>query len=614
MPDEASVRPFQVELRGIVELLSRNIYSGPRVYLRELLQNGQDAITARRAADASGQCGTVRIVPADLGDGVFRLTDDGIGLTADEAASLLSTVGRSSKRDTTFGERREGFLGQFGIGLLSCFMVSDRIVIRSKSFSGAPAIEWVGTSDGQFSIRQLSAAQTAALPVGTELSFVPRPDDASLASASTVELLAREFAEYLPISVQVTTPNGVVEITKPAVFLDEQAGNPASDAYDAVMDLGKHLLGRSPLAAVPLDIPGTQTRGVAFILPFSPPPGARQAHRVYLGRMLLSAAENSLLPDWAFFARCVVSTDGLSPTASREQLIDTESLSYTREAIGEALRTWLFTQSHEAPQLLDAFVRTHSLGLKAMAVHDPELAAMILPWLQVETTAGDMDLVTYLDRHQTIRYVRTVDEFRQIAPVVSRDEPVINGGYSYETDLLHAIARARDARIEQVSVIDVIDALSAPALADRDRTSRLEMRATKALADHECRVIVRSFEPDDLPALYVEDPQLLRRAERVKGAEQATGAWASIMGTLGQIAGDDQDGDDAALSKLCLNWASPLVQRLAELDDIVVLDRSVRLLYVQAMLAGHRPLAGRDRALLTEAVGDLVQLSIGFDE
>ncbi len=50
-PVSAEVQQFQVDLRGVVDLLSRHIYSSPRVYLRELLQNARDAITARREVD-----------------------------------------------------------------------------------------------------------------------------------------------------------------------------------------------------------------------------------------------------------------------------------------------------------------------------------------------------------------------------------------------------------------------------------------------------------------------------------------------------------------------------------------------------------------------------------
>lgn len=95
-PGNEPSRPqnFQVDLGGVVDLLSRHIYSGPRVYLRELLQNAVDAITARREQDgATGtDNGHIRIRP--LTDGpdartTLSLTDDGIGLTSAEATKLL---------------------------------------------------------------------------------------------------------------------------------------------------------------------------------------------------------------------------------------------------------------------------------------------------------------------------------------------------------------------------------------------------------------------------------------------------------------------------------------------------------------------------------------------
>ena len=45
---------FQVDLRGIVDLFSHHLYSSPRVYVRELLQNAVDAISARPAAQRVG--------------------------------------------------------------------------------------------------------------------------------------------------------------------------------------------------------------------------------------------------------------------------------------------------------------------------------------------------------------------------------------------------------------------------------------------------------------------------------------------------------------------------------------------------------------------------------
>jgi molecular chaperone HtpG len=80
---------FQVDLRGIVDLLSHYLYASPRVYVRELLQNAVDAITA------ADQAGTG--VAITTGAGTLDVTDNGIGLTQAQVHELLATIGRSSK-------------------------------------------------------------------------------------------------------------------------------------------------------------------------------------------------------------------------------------------------------------------------------------------------------------------------------------------------------------------------------------------------------------------------------------------------------------------------------------------------------------------------------------
>ena len=91
---------FRVDLGGMVDLLSHHLYSGPHVYLRELLQNAVDAVTARLAEDPAAPA-TIRLTSDTEADGatVLVVTDSGVGLTSDEATELLATIGRSSKRD-----------------------------------------------------------------------------------------------------------------------------------------------------------------------------------------------------------------------------------------------------------------------------------------------------------------------------------------------------------------------------------------------------------------------------------------------------------------------------------------------------------------------------------
>lgn len=279
---------FQVDLQGMIGLLGRHLYSRPQVFIRELLQNAVDAITARsRLTGARSPEWSVRLGGAERrGDPVWCV-DDGIGMTLAEVGEVLSTVGRSSKRDR-FDLPVSDYLGQFGIGLLSCFMVTDRVV-----------------------------------------------------------------GEYLDLPVYVGDD---IISTTPVWALTESELSPESRLL--LSELGAELVGGRPLAAIPLSVPGTDLRGTAFVLPYPPSPNAHQSHRVYLGRMLVSDSCDDLLPDWAFFVRCIVTTTAANPTASREQLVDDEALARLRKG----LEGWLRLGGLTRRSLPHSRVRTSSPG------------------------------------------------------------------------------------------------------------------------------------------------------------------------------------------------------------------------------------------------------------
>ncbi|GAA2886676.1 HSP90 family protein [Microbacterium esteraromaticum] len=591
----ADVQQFQVDLRGVVDLLSRHIYSGPRVYLRELLQNARDAIAARSEVDGGGT--GIRITPL-TDDGEFVLRDDGVGLTADEVADLLATVGRSSKRDI-FDLPRSDYLGQFGIGLLSCFMVSDRIVIRSRSARGGAGVEWTGSSDGTFQV----AEPADELPIGTSVHLTPRFEHADLLRPAAVRQLAQDFGEFLPVRVTVSMPGGDVDITRPAPFLGE------GDA-DAALAYGRDLIGATPMDVIEISEPATGTRGLAYVLPFAPPPNLRQATRTYLGRMLLAERSTEVLPDWAFFVRAVVDSTGLSPTASRESLVDDTALEHVREQLGAGIRRWVLELGLTAPHLLTQFVAVHELGLKSLVRHDEELSRFITRWLTVETTHGSIRIGDLVERHRHIRYARTVDEFRQVAGIIPATEVLVNGGYLYDADLIADLpALYPDVTVEQIDVAGELDRLDPPPLDDRAAAITLEARAGEVLAASGCGVIVRTIARADLTGLYVADPRVLRAIDRGRTKGITGGLWGGVLSKVDDTIGSA--GDDDLRARLCLNWSNRVVRTLSTVDDDAVFSRTVQLLYIQALLAGHHPLTDADRGLMTTALTDLVALSAG---
>ncbi|QDE35666.1 HSP90 family protein [Microbacterium foliorum] len=596
----ADVQQFQVDLRGVVDLLSRHIYSSPRVYLRELLQNARDAITARREVDGEG--GSIRITALTDASGEFVLRDDGVGLNAAEVGDLLATVGRSSKRDI-FDLPRSDYLGQFGIGLLSCFMVADSIVIRSRSARGGSAVEWTGSADGTFRVVEIDDD----LPIGTSVHLKPRFDADELLRPAAVRELAATFAEFLPVRVTLESASGDIDITRRAPFLD------AVDDIDGAVQYGRDLLGATPLDAIELHEPATGTRGLAYVLPYAPPPGARQATRMYLGRMLLGERVDDVLPEWAFFVRAVVDSTGLAPTASRESLVDDAALERVREQLGAGIRRWVLELGLREPHRLAQFVAVHEVGLKSLVRHDDELAQFITRWLTLETTHGTMRIGDLVERYPHVRFAQSVDEFRQVAGISPGSEVLVNGGYLYDADLVRLLPGLYPhVTIELVDVAGELDRLDPPPLDDRDAAMALEERAGGVLTASGCSVTVRSIDQPELAALYVADPEVLRRIDRGRTKGITGSLWGGVLDRIDSTVSARRDDDLSA--RLCLNWSNRVVRALVRVQDDAVFARTVQLLYIQALLAGHHPLSDSDRALMSTALSDLVSLSAGIEE
>ncbi|MDR1428334.1 MAG: HSP90 family protein [Bifidobacteriaceae bacterium] len=606
MPSSPRAAPFRVELRGVVDLLSRHIYSGPRVYLRELLQNATDAITARRELapdDPGANTWGIRIAAMTSATGEFCLTDDGIGLTREEATELLSTVGATSKRDILDFPRSD-YLGQFGIGLLSCFMVADCVRVVSRSAKGGAPIEWQGNANGTFTVVEVSDD----VPIGTSVRLQPRFDGTDLLGPAAVADLAKQFGQYLPVPLRVVRGAVGEAINRRAVFADRTASS------SQIAEFGREFLGAEPLDAIPLACPATGTRGLGFVLPFSPPPSAHQASAVYLGRMLVGHRLDGILPEWAFFVRACIDSTGLTPTASREAIVEDVALEVTRQAFGQAIRNWLAAVAQYNPHRLERLLAVHESAIKQMVLHDAELAAIMAGHLTLETSQGRRRIAQLVEEHPVLRYTETVDEYRQVVAVASSGPPIVNGGYLWDAELTRSLSDLYGTAVEQIDPLAELDMLDPPPLADRAVAIDLERRATAALAGRDCQVVVRAMGDGQLPTVFVADQTLFHRLDRARSEEEAGPLWRGVLDRAGAaIVRKSGRQEGQALSRLCLNWLNPLVVMLARLSDETVFSRCVQLLYVQAQLASHRPIAPSDRALLDSALGDLVALSVDID-
>ncbi|MFI1093508.1 HSP90 family protein [Streptomyces sp. NPDC020917] len=590
MTAEQTPHTFQVDLRGLVDLLSHHLYSSPKVYLRELLQNGVDAVTARRAQDPDAPCRVhLHTVPGGL-----RVEDSGVGLTEADVHDLLATIGRSSKRQSVESARSD-FLGQFGIGLLACFVVAGtvRVVSRSARTPDAPPVEWTARDDGSYTVRTLPA--DARTEPGTTVHLTARPGAAEWFTGERVAALARDFGSLLPYDVRV---DGEVVTDRPPVWERSHPGAAARAAELA--RYCRERFGFVPLDTIDLDVPLAGVRGVAFVLPSAVSPAQRAGHRVHLKGMLLTDRADELLPDWAFFVRCVIDTDTLRPTASRETLYADETLAAVRDALGDRIRGWITRLAAAEPDRLARFLGVHHLGVKTLARHDPDLLRVMLPWLPFETTDGRMSLEEFARRHPTVHFTRTVEEFRQVAAIAgAQGMGVVNGGYTYDAELVEQLPLVLPgtpvAELDADTVtahLDTVEPGEELALAGFLSTARATLDPLG------CDVALRTFHPLSVPALHLDDRSARHERAREDEQEQADDLWAGILGSL---------RSSAPRARLVLNHLNPLIRTISTLPTRELVGTAVEALYGQALLRAQRPLRPADSALLNRAFLDLLQ-------
>ena len=604
---------FQVDLHGVVDLLARHLYSSPRVYLRELLQNGVDALTARRLLPGlAAPEGGGRILLTPCADGSLEVRDDGVGLTGAEAVELLATIGRSSKRDADLGAGREEFLGQFGIGLLSAFMVAETIelVSRSARQPDAAPVRWLGHADGRYELGEISPDDPDVPAGGGSLVRLhPRRDMEHWLAAETVVALAEDVGGLLPVPVLVATTLEDGSPVQRRVSATALPWSPSATAPAAreqgLVAYAERTLGFTPLARIDLDLPLAGLTGVAYVLPGALAPTSTAHHRVYLRRMLLSSSVPDLLPPWAFFVRCVVDVAALRPTASREGLYDDEVLVATRDALGRQVRAWLLATLAEPSPLATTFLRTHHLAVRALALQDDEMLDLATQVLPFESTLGPTTLADAAERLAGERLLFTTDleEFRRLAPVASAQGLLlVNGGYVYDDDLLTRVAARFPAwRLARVTADDVAHTLEeVEPLRELEVTEALA-GATAALASADCEVVLRRFEPTALPALLLRDAEGDHARAAAATVAAADDLWGGIVAGLTA---------PAKPRRLVLNDDNTSVRALLAGAPGPVRDAGVHALYVTSLLASGRPLHDGESRLLDGALRTLLDSAL----
>ncbi|EDN8787962.1 HSP90 family protein [Listeria monocytogenes] len=585
---------FQVNLAGMIDILSNHLYDEKDVYIRELLQNATDAIRARKKIDSTLEGKIHASLTGDNNEKTLIVEDNGIGLTEDEVHAFLATIANSSKGEKNFDEESSNdFIGRFGIGLLSCFIVSDEIVMISTSQKDGGTTEWRGKADGTYSVRKI---ETDTREPGTQVYLRLRAGLEDHPECEDVEYLINTLKKYgssLESNI-IVEMNGLEEEINSWTkqFSDKETLSTLS--REQIIQYGEYILGTHFQDYFLIENESGRTFGIAYMIPHAVQMNAIRKNTVFLNKMFVTSEANNILPDWSFFAKCVIWTDELQPVASREAFYKNERLTSVASELGVALKKGIETLPEEA---LMKLLATHYLGFKALASEDAPFLKLIYPYLPVRTLNGEEKLGDIIAKNDVIYYTYSVDDFRQIKDIArSSGMTLINGGYSYDSPILAQLSYfVEGTEFILIEPEEMTDKLR-PMTGDEEQAYQpILTEMNSMMVEFDTDVLIKHFEPKDLPIIFIHSTATQELRELERAVEETSSVFSDILESI------QKEQEPAPLAHLYLNLDNELIKRLFTSEKTVKeLSVIVNVLYIQALLLGHYPLKRKEMVLMNQ--------------
>ncbi len=193
-----------VTTENIFPIIKKFLYSDHEIFIRELISNAVDATqklkTLASVGDYKEEVGDITIrVTADKKNKTIKVSDNGVGMTADELKKYLNEIAFSSANEflDKYKEQANELIGHFGLGFYSSFMVSDKVEVITKSWQkDAPAVKWTCDGSPEYTIEEAERDR-----VGTDVVLHLDKDSKEFLEESKIEELLKKYCRFLPVQI-----------------------------------------------------------------------------------------------------------------------------------------------------------------------------------------------------------------------------------------------------------------------------------------------------------------------------------------------------------------------------------------------------------------------------
>ena len=330
-----AARAFEADVARLLHMMVHSVYSDRNIFVRELISNAADACEKLRyeaiANPALTQDGAPFVIAIAVDKEAKTLTfaDNGIGMAEDDLAGALGTIASSGTRafieKLAEGDKSSApeFIGQFGIGFYSAFMVANQVDVETRKAGTDTAFRWTSDGKGTYTIQPL--ALDAAPVRGTRVILHMNAASDEYLETWKLEGIVREHSGAVAIPVDLVEEpgkearrigEGVALWAKPksAVTAEEYRDfyrSLAGQFDEPALTAHWRAEGRHEYTALAF-IPGTRPMDL-----FDP---ARKGRAKLYARRVLIDADANLLPGWLRFVRALVDSSDLPLNISREMI------------------------------------------------------------------------------------------------------------------------------------------------------------------------------------------------------------------------------------------------------------------------------------------------------
>ena len=370
----AKKHSFQAEVAQLLHLVTHSLYSNPEIFLRELISNASDACDKLRFEGINhpeyyeNDPDLHVRVSLDKVHKTITISDNGIGLTQQEAIDHLGTIAKSGTKDfmsKLSGDQKADaqLIGQFGVGFYSGFIVAEKITVESRhaGVDATEAVRWISAGTGDFEVEQINKASR-----GTDIILHLRDDALDYLESSKVKQIINKYSDHisLPIEMQKevwqeeAVAEGETAQGGQMVKTDEwEAINSASALWtrnkneitdEQYVEFYKNLSHdfEAPLAWAHNRVEGSTEYTQLLYVPSKAAHNiftreAKAGIKLYVKRVFILDEADNLIPNYLRFVQGVVDSADLPLNVSRELLQESRDVKTIREGNTRRILTML---------------------------------------------------------------------------------------------------------------------------------------------------------------------------------------------------------------------------------------------------------------------------------